>query len=157
MMFRDRVRATSEAIGFYILFQIAVSATGLFWSGELAGLSPTERLAWFGNWIISFGCYANPFAFFFLYLASIKWLLSKRQFKIGLATSAAFYSGFGFYYGALFMNGLNGQLHGKFDQALGINPGPLVSAVFPLSMAFVLPALATLVIGACARRLSLAS
>src|SRR5438874_36663 len=121
------LRTALNAIALFVSFQLAVSASALVYPGyERASDSLSERLHWFATWIATADCYVNPFALFFVCLASMKWFLVDRRKKISPVASAAYYVGFGLYYGALFMNGLNGQLHAKFDQALGVNPGPLV-------------------------------
>ena len=109
-------------------------------------------MSWFVGWITSWGAYANPFGFFFVYLATIEWLIIDRQVKVGWRRSAAYYIIFGLYYGALFMHGLNGKLHGKFDRTLGIDPRPPVSAMFPLSLAFILPLVLTMLVSIAYRR-----
>jgi hypothetical protein len=123
-----------------VLFQFAASASGfLVPSGELAGISASDRLSWFAELITSWRVYANPIGIFFLYLAMMKWVLIDRRTKIAWVLSAAYYVIFGLYYGALFVAGVNGELHAEFDRSLGINPGPLASAIFPLALALVLP------------------
>jgi hypothetical protein len=136
-----------KILAFYILFQVAVGAGDLLGpAGELSGLSVAEKLNWLASWFTRWTAYANPPSVFFVYLAAIKWLLIDRQVRMGWLSSAAYYSPFGFYCGALFMNNWNGRLHHDFDQALGIDPQPALSAIFPLSLAFVVPFAVTLLI-----------
>lgn len=146
-------RTPFGVLGCFVLFQIAVGAGDLIGPArELAGLSTSAKLSWFVGWISSWGAYINPFGLFFIYLATIKWLLIDRHVKVGWAGSAAYYVIFGLYYGALFMNNLNGELHGEFDRALGISPRPLLSAALPLSLAFLLPLVATFLLNTAYRR-----
>ena len=146
-------RTAFNVFGCFVLFQVAVSAGDLIGPArELAGLSTSEKLGWFVGWISSWSAYINPFGLFFIYLATIKWVLIDRHVKVGWAGSAAYYVIFGLYYGALFMNNLNGELHGEFGRALGINPRPLLSAAFPLSLAFLLPLVVTLLVSIAYRR-----
>jgi len=82
----------------------------------------------------------------FVFVAAIKWVLVDRRAKLAWAASAAYYVIFGVYYGVLFFANLNGRLHGQFDRSLGMNPRPLISAMFPLTLAFVLPLVVTMLV-----------
>jgi hypothetical protein len=100
-------------------------------------------LSLFEEFITSLRAFVNPFGVAFVYLAIMKWVLIDRLVKVAPAASAAYYALFAVYYGVLFSANLNGRLHGQFDRSLGINPGPLVSAMFPLALALVLPLVLT--------------
>jgi hypothetical protein len=150
----EAARKAFTLIGFYVLFQLAVSVSDyLMPSGELAGLTASEKLNLFAAFITSLRAFVNPFGVAFVYLAAIKWVLVDRRAKLEWAASAAYYVIFGVYYGVLFSANLNGRLHGQFDRSLGINPGPLVSAMFPLTLAFVLPLFVTLLVSIVYKRL----
>jgi len=143
----EPARKAFTLIGSYLLFQFAVAVSDyLMPNGELAGLTAYEKLSLFAEFITSLRAFVNPFGLAFVYLATIKWVLIDRRLKVSWAASAAYYSIFGVYYGMLFSANLNGRLHGQFDRSLGINPAPLVSAMFPLGLAFVLPLVLTMLI-----------
>ena len=147
------MRIALTALGFYVLFQIAVSASAIIRPGyDLADLSLPDRLNWLAGRVVSWEAYAEPLGIFFFYLASIKWLLFDRRVNVGGIGSAAYYAIFGLYYGVLFMNGFSGGLHGEFDRALAINPGALLSAMFPLSLALLVPLALTLFVSISFRR-----
>ena len=135
-----------KSIAHFIIFQMSVVLSDIVWpSGEDAGLDAAEQLKEMAGNMISPSSYISPFILPFLYVATIEWyvLWRRRQAdKYSFILDVAF----GLYYGVLFRHNLNGFLHSRFDQALGINPIPPVSAMFPLFLAFVPPLIVIVVL-----------
>lgn len=133
--------------GAFLVFQVAVMSSELIRPlGETAGMSMGDRWTSWAQELIDRASYFNPFAAFFIYVALLRLGLLDRRMVQQSVGSIIYYALFGLYFGLLFKVGVNSYLHGRFDQGLGINPGPVGSAIFPLFLVFALPFLVTVVL-----------
>jgi len=143
-----RVEAAVYLGGFYVLFQLGVASSVITYPepSAMVGDPLTDRITSFARSLATVDAYVNPLAVLFLYVAVLKWVLVDRRLHVRPVTSAVFFLLAGTYYGIFFVGNLNGNLHHAFDSALGVNPAPLWSALFPLSIAFVIPLVVTLLL-----------